>query len=405
MTRNLKALSKQLFGARYERIFKSFLACFILFLSLYASEIRLVVAPFILFLTFTVFTAGVMWQALKASHNPEVLQGIFMLPFDNKALTAAYVLALSGYTLITKVALIEAIFLAASKWSGLQMVTALLCGCNACFATAAIYALLVQKKRHSAILWGIGILGVIFGIRQTIAVFTGVLISLGIAIWYLRSVDPYSFYHPVDSSTIIRETEGTGSITVYLLRYLFTNKGYLLNTFGLVVAACFLPLLFGQFKGLNVMPLGFAILCLNTPICILLSCDPDLERAVRVLPGQVIRFCRRYCLFIFTVYIIVSSIYLCSWQIQYGNVTGGNFFMATLFALQSAILSVFLEWLYPIRGWKIESDLWHHPRKYIVPLLMILIAVLISTWSLFIWLWLCILLMECIGLWLIARRS
>lgn len=39
-------------------------------------------------------------------------------------------------------------------------------------------------------------------------------------------------------------------------------------------------------RRINVMPLGFAILCLNTPICILLSCDPNLEQAVRVLPGQ-----------------------------------------------------------------------------------------------------------------------
>jgi len=33
-----------------------------------------------------------------------------------------------------------------------------------------------------------------------------------------------------------------------------------------------------------------------------------------------------------------------------------------------------LEWLYPIRGWKIESDLWHHPRKYVVPVIMLLLA-------------------------------
>ena len=99
------------------------------------------------------------------------------------------------------------------------------------------------------------------------------------------------------------------------------------------------------------MPLGFAVLCnpdlphreyehkdsrtpqnhkgkqspllhhgiprrLNTPICILLSCDPDLEQAVRVLPGQAGRFCIRYCLFIFSVNMAVSSLYLISWHIQ-----------------------------------------------------------------------------------------
>ena len=47
---------------------------------------------------------------------------------------------------------------------------------------------------------------------------------------------------------------------------------------------------------------------------------------------------------------------------------------AVLIALQSAILSVLLEWFWPIRNWKIENDLWRHPRKYIVPLIMLLIA-------------------------------
>ena len=44
------------------------------------------------------------------------------------------------------------------------------------------------------------------------------------------------------------------------------------------------------------------------------------------------------------------------------------------FALLSAIGSVLLEWFCPLRNWKIESDLWHHPRKYVVPGIMMLLA-------------------------------
>ena len=43
------------------------------------------------------------------------------------------------------------------------------------------------------------------------------------------------------------------------------------------------------------------------------------------------------------------------------------------------MFSVLLEWFYPIRGWKIESDLWHHPRKYIVPAAMLLLAGVVGT--------------------------
>ena len=152
------------------------------------------------------------------------------------------------------------------------------------------------------------------------------------------------------------------------------------------------------------MPLGLAVLSLNTPICILLSCDSGLEQAIRVLPGQASRFCTRYCLFIFFINMAVSNVYLASWQIQQGGVGCIEISTALLMALQSAIFSVLLEWLRPIRNWKIESDLWHHPRKYIVPLMMLLNAGLIGMLSMSIWILLCIVLVEVLSLFFIARR-
>ena len=183
------------------------------------------------------------------------------------------------------------------------------------------------------------------------------------------------------------------------------NKSYLINTVGLCAIACFLPLLFGEFQGLYVFPIGLAILCLNTPICTLLSCDPDLEQAVRVLPEQSGRFCRRYCLFIFIVNGIIASIYLCSWQIINGGAGFAHVITLLLFALQSAIFSVILEWRHPIRGWKTESDLWHHPRKYIVPLIMLLLAALVGAWMSLLSIWSAVLLIECGILLYTTRRG
>ena len=91
--------------------------------------------------------------------------------------------------------------------------------------------------------------------------------------------------------------------------------------------------------------------------------DPALEQAVRFLPGQKRAFCIPYCLFIFLCNMTADVVFLCSWQIRIGGVTGTVIVTAVIFALQSAIGSVLLEWLCPIRGWKTESDLWHHPRN------------------------------------------
>ena len=410
----LKALIKQLLGAKYERIAKSLIACLITFLAIRTAEIKIEIAPSILFLTATAFSAGIMWQALHSSGNADRMVGLFMLPFRNRKMTIAIVLAYTGYTLITKTLLVLTLFFAVYEWSAVQIAVSLLCACNGCFIAAAWYTwrtkstLYVRAKQRKwlpvVFLWCVAVLLSIFFVQDIVSFALIVLASLCFSVLRLLTGDAYGFYRPASARQLIKHTKGTGSIFLYLLRYLITNKNYLLNTAGLCLIAAFLPLMLGQFARLYVMPLGFAILCLNTPICILLSCDPNLEQAVRVLPGQAYHFCSRYCVFIFLVNMAVSSVYLVSWQVQNGGVCGMEIIAALLIAMQSAALSVLLEWCYPIRNWKIESDLWHHPRKYIVPLIMLVLAVLIGMRSVSIWILLCIVIVECFSLSLIARR-
>ena len=120
------------------------------------------------------------------------------------------------------------------------------------------------------------------------------------------------------------------------------------------------------------------MLCLNTPLCTLLSGSPDLEQSIRALPGQQKRFCLPYCLFLSAVNCSILSVYLCAWQIINGGIHITDAGCALLFAILNALLSVLLEWFFPIRNWKTESGLWHHPRKYIVPLLLTALIVFVE---------------------------
>lgn len=405
MKSTIKALSKQLFGAKYESIRKSLLAAVILFIAIYAAEFQIVIAQFILYLTSTFFTAGIMWQVLTGRRHMEAMQGMFMLPFDNRSFVFSYVLVLGAYTLITKTLLIWALFFAVASWNAWEITVAIICGCMACLVTAAGYRMCRKGLAVLPILWAAGILAVILLVRQWQAVLIAAMASMIAAALYLTFADAYDFYGAAIAKRSVRHRGHAGSVFTYLTRYLMANKSYLINTAGLCAIACFLPLIFGEFQGLNMFPIGLAILCLNTPICTLLSCDSDLEQAIRTLPGQAGRFCRKYCLFIFAVNSIVAGIYLCSWQIISGGLTFfhvGTFFV---FALQSAILSVILEWKHPIRGWKTESDLWHHPRKYIVPLIMLLVAAFVGTWAPALWICAAVLLIECCALIFITRRD
>ena len=74
MKKIIKALSKQLFGAKYESIWKSLLACGILLFAARAAEIEMPIAPFILYLTSMVLTGCIMWQTLQGSRHSEALQ-------------------------------------------------------------------------------------------------------------------------------------------------------------------------------------------------------------------------------------------------------------------------------------------------------------------------------------------
>ena len=308
MKNTIKALSKQFFFVLYESARKSLLAAVILFIAVYAAEFRVEIAPFILYLTSTFFTAGIMWQMLTGRRHMEIMQGMFMLPFDNRSFVFSYVLVLGAHTLITKTLLIWALFFVVASWSAGEITLAVLCGCMACAVTAAGYRMCRKGLAVLPILWAAGILAVIVLVRQWAAVLAVSMTSLAVAALYLAFADAYDFYSAAVAKRTVRHKGRVGSVFVYLTRYLMANKSYLINTVGLCAIACFLPLLFGEFQGLNMFPIGLAILCLNTPICTLLSCDPDLEQAIRMLPRQAGRFCRKYCLFIFAVNSIVASI-------------------------------------------------------------------------------------------------
>ena len=76
---------------------------------------------------------------------------------------------------------------------------------------------------------------------------------------------------------------------------------------------------------------------------------------------------------------LTYTIYLISWQIKFGTVDASLIIKAVLLASISASLSIAMEFFFPIKNWKIESDLWHHPRKYVVPAIVLLLACAMGT--------------------------
>ena len=336
MKMSFEVTAKKLFGVKYERLIRTLFLELIVFWGLHIAGFRVEIAPFILYLMAGAFSGGVMWQALSAGDNRANMENMLMLPFEGRTLVFSYVAALGAYTLLTKTAGLLAVVWAVSEWSWTEILGSLLCALAAIVIVSCLYPLRLGR------------------------------------------MDAYAFYAQPASHRRRVKVCRRYSVRRYLFRYLMAHKNYLVNTAAMWGVACVLPVLLGQLEARFVLPIGFAILSLNTPICILLSCDPALERAVRFLPGQGKAFCVPYCLFILGCNLAADIVFLCSWQIQLGGIGPLHALTAAAFALLSAVGSVLLEWYCPIRGWKIESDLWHHPRKYIVPAVMLLLAGLVS---------------------------
>jgi len=369
-----KAFSKKLFGAKYERLARTIFICLVIFQGLYIADLRVRITPFILYLTVSTFTAGVMWQTLSSEDNAANMLNIIMLPFQKRDFVFSYVAAMGAYTFLTKTAVLLAVLLAVSTWNRAEILSSILCAVNAVLVAAAIFSL--KKCWYVGTLWAAAVFAaVFFGWNKPwfIPVITA---SCILAFLLLRNADGYSFYLQKEKSRKVIRGHKRHSVWIYFFRYLVSHKNYLMNILVMWCAACALPAFFRQMESPFVIPVGFAILSLNTPVCILLSSDHALEQAVRFLPRQKKTFCAPYCLFIFFCNITADVIFLCSYQIQAGGVTVRMIVTAVFFAMQSAVLSVLLEWFYPVRGWKTESDLWHHPRKYIVPAVMLLLLVI-----------------------------
>ena len=397
-----KAFAKKLFGARYERLPRTLLIDVIVFWGLYIAGFQVQIAPSVRILMISAFTAGVMWQALSSGDNITELGHMLMLPHRNREFVFSYVAALGVYAVLTKTGLLFAVVLAVSVWKPIEIVGMLICMIHAVLMAGAVYSL--RKYWYAGGIWTAAIVAVILFLGSR-AWFSLLLFVNGMfAALILWRADGYAFYQWESKKKRALRQRKTASLCLYFFRYLSCHKNYLLNTAVMWCVALVLPYFLRGMAGMSVIPVGFAILSLNTPICILLSCDRDLEQAVRFLPGQKRRFCIPYCLFIFLCNMAADVIFLLSWQIQNGGVTVFMIAGAVFFALQSAVLSVLLEWFYPIRDWKIESDLWHHPRKYVVPVVMLLIAGAASVWPVLLLLLLVLLAVEIVVLLSICWR-
>lgn len=367
-----KAFSGKFLGTHYERAGKSLMVCLIVYWGLDGSGLRLPVAPFILYLIASVHTTAVMWRVLSSQEHAEYLKNMRMLPFENHDFVLTWVCALGIYTFIMQTGLLLSVLWATASFNGMEMLKSIFCAIHAVPVTALVYSR--RSRPYAALLWAAISFTCIFLLQNPVFFFPVTAANILVALIFLIHTDADAFFPQNRKIRSARKALRCCPTVQYLIRYLVFHPGYLINLLFLWGIACILPLFFRRMGETLFFPVGFAILSLNTPLGILLSCDPDLEQAVRFLPEQGKRFCLPYGFFVALCNLIADTVFLCSWRILNGPVPLWASGAAALFSFLSAAGTVALEWFCPIRNWKTESDLWHHPRKYAVPIVLLLAA-------------------------------
>lgn len=374
----IKMFTKKLFGVKYEKLVRNLIICAVLFGGLYYSGFHLAVAPFIICFMTMALTVGEMCHALSSDDNAANMKQLFMLPIENKGFIFTYIMCLGGYVFLTRTLLLWAVIFAVSGVDVRIAALAILSVVNATLLSAGIFVW--KKWRIPACVWLVGIIAAFKFLMDTVYIWPVLGLSLVMAIVFLAVTDPYAFYREEGGKKSIIKGGNRHSVWAYFFRYIASHNNYIVN--GLIIwgLAAVFPFTFKQFADTNpemyllIIPIGFALLTLNTPICILLSCDPELDKAVRFLPGQIGAFFVPYAMFIFVCNLLAEIIYLVSLKLTLGVASIPLIIMAVCFALISAVLSVMMEYFFPIRGWKIENELWNHPRKYVVPGIMVVLA-------------------------------
>lgn len=171
-------------------------------------------------------------------------------------------------------------------------------------------------------------------------------------------------------------TKKSNIITNYFFRVLITEKIYIINTLMICLMLIFLTVM--NIDNFIVLNLTWTVGAMNTPVLTMLSSDPYLRKQAELLPNKGKNILGMYKYFLLYYFIITNSIIFILIQFTTGR---DVILYAVLFIVLSVLettVSYNLEQKMPLKTWQTKQELWKHPRKYILPIIVFLFTSLLS---------------------------
>lgn len=374
-----KLLARKLLGERYSSALKALLVSVILGCGLHQTGVVLPLAQSVLIFSAICFSGIVIIQTLSSRENARCLKGLFAMPHNDRQTLWEYAAVIGAYVLCTKTSIMAALLFAFMKLSPTDIVIFFLCFLYALFGGMTAYGLFRRLPVVSGLLAAAPMLMALLlpkGIPAVIAFAAADLVAV-ILFSFLHLDDFY-----VQESAKLKSTAHRGKtprllILRYIIRYLLANKNYIVSMLGIIGFGCFFAIMTEK-QGIPMgCGFGLAFVSMNTPLTTIVSINRGLNRKLSALPDKTIRFFVPYAAVLFGCNILVYTLYLSIFSVAGGMVGIRAVLTALLFAAENAAFAALLEDRFTITKWKTEPDLWHNPRKYILPVLLVLEAGLI----------------------------
>lgn len=167
---------------------------------------------------------------------------------------------------------------------------------------------------------------------------------------------------------------GRSAAANYFLTVLGRQRVVLVN--GLVLMAFAVVFTLASWDQGVTIPLAFTLAGVNGPLGTIISGDPDLRVQFAML-GRPRRLLLHYGLAVAAYYSGVNAVLVgCYLWLGARNLIGLGALAITCTLIQAVALPV-LESRYPITTARTQRDVWRHPRKYLVPAVLLGIAALV----------------------------
>lgn len=169
----------------------------------------------------------------------------------------------------------------------------------------------------------------------------------------------------------------------YFFKVLMNEKIYIINTLMLLILIVFLSAI--QMDNFIVSSMVWAIGAVNTPVLTMLSSDPHLRRQAKMLSTKQQGIWSMYKRFVFIYFLLVNGFILALNIFLKNNNILINICIFAVISVIEPIIAFILEDKFVLTNWQTKQELWKHPRKYILPLIVFLgltiVFILIETFK------------------------